>query len=59
MDKQVKHMDAVVVSIGAGCGGPASTAYREFHRAAAEDAVRIREVLRVDKRSSEENKEQS
>lgn len=26
--------------------GPAATAYREFHRAAAEDAVRIREVIR-------------
>jgi hypothetical protein len=27
--------------------GPAATAYREFHRAATEDAVRIREVMKL------------
>ncbi|WP_081236513.1 WXG100 family type VII secretion target [Streptomyces viridosporus] len=46
LNKQVKRMDAIVDSIEAGWRGPAATAYREFHRAAAEDAVRIREVIR-------------
>ncbi|MGW3728901.1 WXG100 family type VII secretion target [Streptomyces sp. NPDC000851] len=45
LNKQVKRMDAVVDRIEAGWRGPAATAYREFHRAAAEDAVRIREVM--------------
>ncbi|MER6975739.1 WXG100 family type VII secretion target [Streptomyces carpinensis] len=47
LDKQVKRMDAIVDRIEAGWRGPAATAYREFHRAAAEDAVRIREVLKL------------
>ncbi|MFD0116049.1 WXG100 family type VII secretion target [Streptomyces sp. NPDC058320] len=47
LDQQVKRMDTIVDSIEAGWRGPASTAYRGFHRAAAEDAVRIREVMKV------------
>ncbi|MEU9097159.1 WXG100 family type VII secretion target [Streptomyces sp. NPDC048361] len=47
LDQQVRRMDAVVDSIEAGWSGPAATAYREFHRAAAEDAVRIREVMKA------------
>lgn len=46
LDKQVRRMDAVIDHIEAGWRGPAATAYREFHRAAAKDAVRIREVIR-------------
>ncbi|MFI9549924.1 WXG100 family type VII secretion target [Streptomyces sp. NPDC052016] len=46
LDKQVKRMDAIVDRIEAGWRGPAATAYRGFHRAAAEDAMRIREVIR-------------
>ncbi|MFH9859374.1 WXG100 family type VII secretion target [Streptomyces sp. NPDC017202] len=46
LDKQVRRMDAIVDRVEAGWRGPAATAYREFHRAAAEDAVRIREVIR-------------
>ena len=46
LNKQVKRMDAIVDRIEAGWRGPAATAYREFHRAASEDAVRIREVIR-------------
>ncbi|WP_194280599.1 WXG100 family type VII secretion target [Streptomyces fagopyri] len=45
LDQQVKRMDAVVDRIEADWRGPAATAYREFHRAATEDAVRIREVM--------------
>ena len=47
LDKQVTRMDAIVDRIEAGWRGPAGTAYREFHRAAAEDAVRIREVVKM------------
>ncbi|MGV9989571.1 WXG100 family type VII secretion target [Streptomyces sp. NPDC003374] len=47
LDKQVKRMDGLVDRIEAGWKGPAATAYREFHRAAAEDAVRIREVMKL------------
>ncbi|MEU2384903.1 WXG100 family type VII secretion target [Streptomyces sp. NPDC012461] len=46
LTKQVRRMDAIVDSIEAGWRGPTATAYREFHRAAAKDAVRIREVIR-------------
>lgn len=46
LEKQIRRMDAVVDRIEAGWRGPAATAYRGFHRAAAEDAVRIREVIR-------------
>ncbi|MFE3641079.1 WXG100 family type VII secretion target [Streptomyces sp. NPDC059169] len=47
LDQQVRRMDAIVDTIEAGWRGPAGTAYRDFHRAAAEDAVRIREVMKV------------
>ncbi|MFG2370046.1 WXG100 family type VII secretion target [Streptomyces sp. NPDC048504] len=47
LDKQVKRMDAIVDRVEAGWRGPAATAYREFHRAATEDAVRIREVMKL------------
>ena len=47
LDKQVRRMDAIVDRIEAGWKGPAATAYREFHRAATEDAVRIREVMKM------------
>ncbi|MFJ9633546.1 WXG100 family type VII secretion target [Streptomyces sp. NPDC101175] len=47
LDQQVRRMDAVVDRIEAGWRGPAATAYREFHRAATEDAVRIREVMKL------------
>ncbi|MFF7885779.1 WXG100 family type VII secretion target [Streptomyces sp. NPDC020794] len=46
LDQQVKRMDSIVDRIEAGWRGPAATAYREFHRAAAEDAVRIRDVMK-------------
>ncbi|WP_200301932.1 WXG100 family type VII secretion target [Streptomyces adelaidensis] len=46
LDKQIKRMDGIVDRVEAGWRGPAATAYREFHRAAAEDAVRIREVMK-------------
>ncbi|MER7176545.1 WXG100 family type VII secretion target [Streptomyces mesophilus] len=45
LDKQVKRMDAIVDSIEAGWQGPAAKAYRDLHRGAAEDAVRIRMVI--------------
>ncbi|MEX3105082.1 MULTISPECIES: WXG100 family type VII secretion target [unclassified Streptomyces] len=47
LDGQVVRMDAIVDRIEAGWRGPAGAAYREFHRAAAEDAVRIREVVKL------------
>ncbi|WP_427921367.1 WXG100 family type VII secretion target [Streptomyces sp. cg40] len=47
LNKQVRRMDAIVDRIEAGWRGPAATAYREFHRAATEDAVRIREVMKL------------
>ncbi|CAK7287395.1 MULTISPECIES: WXG100 family type VII secretion target [Streptomyces] len=46
LDQQVRRMDELVDRIEAGWQGPAARAYREFHRAAAEDAVRIREVMK-------------
>lgn len=46
LDKQIKRMDAIVDRIEVGWRGPAALAYREFHRAATEDAVRIREVMK-------------
>ncbi|MEJ8660458.1 WXG100 family type VII secretion target [Streptomyces halotolerans] len=47
LNQQVQRMDAIVDTIEAGWQGPAGAAYRKFHRAAAEDAVRIREVMKV------------
>ncbi|MGW4884856.1 WXG100 family type VII secretion target [Streptomyces murinus] len=46
LDQQVRRMDELVDRVEAGWRGPAATAYRDFHRAAAEDAVRIREVMK-------------
>ncbi|MFK0026299.1 WXG100 family type VII secretion target [Streptomyces sp. NPDC090798] len=46
LDQQVKRMDSIVDRVEAGWRGPAATAYREFHRAATEDAVRIRKVMK-------------
>ncbi|OIK05707.1 WXG100 family type VII secretion target [Streptomyces monashensis] len=46
LDKQVRRMDELVDRIEAGWRGPAATTYRQFHRAAAKDAVRIREVMK-------------
>ncbi|OIJ69445.1 WXG100 family type VII secretion target [Streptomyces mangrovisoli] len=46
LDRQIKRMDELVDRIEAGWRGPAATAYREFHRGAAADAVRIREVMK-------------
>ncbi|MFF2504255.1 WXG100 family type VII secretion target [Streptomyces sp. NPDC058067] len=45
LTKQVERMDTVVDHIEAGWHGPAAKTYRKFHRAAAEDSVRIREVM--------------
>nr|WP_228390028.1 WXG100 family type VII secretion target [Streptomyces smaragdinus] len=47
LDQQVRRMDTIVDSVEAGWEGPAASAYRKFHRAAAEDAVRIREVMKL------------
>ncbi|MFJ8821659.1 WXG100 family type VII secretion target [Streptomyces sp. NPDC102467] len=47
LTKQVQRMDGIVDTIEAGWKGPAASAYRDFHRAAAEDAVRIREVMKL------------
>lgn len=47
LTRQVQRMDGIVDAIEAGWQGPAGSAYRDFHRAAAEDAVRIREVMKV------------
>ncbi|MBB4711862.1 WXG100 family type VII secretion target [Streptomyces luteogriseus] len=46
LDRQVRRMDAIVDRVEAGWRGPAGAAYRAFHQAAAEDAVRIRDVMR-------------
>ncbi|MFI8824364.1 WXG100 family type VII secretion target [Streptomyces sp. NPDC053431] len=45
LEKQIRGMDAVVDRIAAGWQGPTATAYRSLHRGAAEDAVRIRQVM--------------
>ncbi|MET9463711.1 WXG100 family type VII secretion target [Streptomyces sp. NPDC006544] len=47
LDGQVRRMDAIVDRIEAGWKGETGKAYRDLHRAAAEDAVRIREILVV------------
>ncbi|MFI6093816.1 WXG100 family type VII secretion target [Streptomyces sp. NPDC051218] len=47
LDKQVRRMDAIVDSIEGGWYGAAAKTYRKFHREAAEDAVRIREVMKL------------
>lgn len=47
LDGQVRRMDAIVDRIEAGWQGETAKAYRALHRGAAEDAVRIREILVV------------
>ncbi|MEV5674484.1 WXG100 family type VII secretion target [Streptomyces sp. NBC_01237] len=47
LTKQVKRMDEIVDVIEAGWRGPAAKAYRALHRGAAEDAVRIRGVMKI------------
>jgi WXG100 family type VII secretion target len=47
LDGQVRRMDGIVDRIEAGWRGPAGSAYRDLHRGAAKDAVRIREVIQV------------
>ncbi|MBT2442626.1 WXG100 family type VII secretion target [Streptomyces sp. ISL-36] len=47
LDRQVRRMDGVVDRIEGRWRGPAAEEYRSRHRGAAEDAVRIREVMKV------------
>ncbi|MCX4693881.1 WXG100 family type VII secretion target [Streptomyces sp. NBC_01408] len=47
LKKQLLRMDEIVDGIEARWRGPASEAYRAKHRAAAEDAVRIRQTMKV------------
>ncbi|MCX4675318.1 WXG100 family type VII secretion target [Streptomyces sp. NBC_01433] len=47
LDTQVRRMDAIVDRIESGWRGEAAKGYRALHRGAAEDAVRIREILQV------------
>ncbi|MFG2718121.1 WXG100 family type VII secretion target [Streptomyces sp. NPDC048416] len=47
LDDQVRRMDGIVDQIQARWKGTTGSAYRDLHRGAAKDAVRIRETLRV------------
>ncbi|MFG2294119.1 WXG100 family type VII secretion target [Streptomyces sp. NPDC048603] len=47
LKKQLLRMDEIVDRIEARWQGPASQAYRARHRAAAEDAVHIRETMKL------------
>ncbi|MGA6171663.1 WXG100 family type VII secretion target [Streptomyces sp. NPDC012600] len=47
LDRQVQRMDTVVDAIEARWRGPAAKAYRKQHRAAAKEAVRIRELMKL------------
>lgn len=47
LNKQVKRMDEIVDVIEAGWRGPAAKVYRALHRGVAEDAVRLREVMKT------------
>ncbi|MFD7258111.1 WXG100 family type VII secretion target [Streptomyces sp. NPDC059874] len=47
LTKQLLRMDEIVDSIEARWRGPAAEAYRARHRAAAEDAVRIRGTMKL------------
>ncbi|WP_328397497.1 WXG100 family type VII secretion target [Streptomyces sp. NBC_00390] len=47
LDGQVRRMDAIVDGIEAGWKGEAARGYRALHRGVAEDAVRIRETLKL------------
>ncbi|MGA4842429.1 WXG100 family type VII secretion target [Streptomyces sp. G45] len=46
LNRQVRRMDGIVDRIETGWRGPAARDYRALHREAAEDAVRIREVMK-------------
>ncbi|MEU0003756.1 WXG100 family type VII secretion target [Streptomyces sp. NPDC006314] len=46
LTRQVERMDRVVDEIEGGWQGPAAAEYRKFHRSVAEDAVRIRDVMK-------------
>ncbi|MFE3826238.1 WXG100 family type VII secretion target [Streptomyces sp. NPDC059092] len=52
LDQQVRRMDAIVDRIEAGWQGSAAKGYRALHQGAAEDAVRIREILAVLERAT-------
>ncbi|MCP3818379.1 WXG100 family type VII secretion target [Streptomyces sp. A3M-1-3] len=45
LEQQTRRMDAIVDGIEAGWQGPTARAYRKLHQGAAEDSVRIRQVL--------------
>ncbi|MGW7032268.1 WXG100 family type VII secretion target [Streptomyces xanthophaeus] len=47
LKKQLLRMDEIVDGIEARWRGPASEAYRAKHRAAAEDAVHIRQTMKL------------
>ncbi|MFD7557800.1 WXG100 family type VII secretion target [Streptomyces sp. NPDC059835] len=47
LTKQLLRMDEIVDAIEARWRGPAAEAYRARHRAAAEDAVRIRGTMKL------------
>ncbi|MGW6976925.1 WXG100 family type VII secretion target [Streptomyces sp. NPDC054952] len=47
LTKQLLRMDQIVDAIEARWRGPAAEAYRARHRAAAEDAVRIRGTMKL------------
>ncbi|MCY0925103.1 WXG100 family type VII secretion target [Streptomyces sp. H27-H1] len=47
LKKQLLRMDEIVDGIEARWHGPASEAYRARHRAAAEDAVHIRQTMKL------------
>ncbi|MEU9180818.1 WXG100 family type VII secretion target [Streptomyces sp. NPDC048550] len=47
LKKQLLRMDGIVDAIEARWRGPASEAYRAKHRAAAEDAVHIRQTMKL------------
>ena len=46
LTRQVGRMDGLVDEIEDGWQGPAAVEYRKLHRSVAEDAVRIREVMK-------------
>ncbi|MFK0197432.1 WXG100 family type VII secretion target [Streptomyces lavendulae] len=52
LERQIRDMDRVVDSIAAGWQGPTAASYRALHRGAAEDAVRIRQVLSLLERAT-------
>ncbi|CAM5405447.1 hypothetical protein SAVIM40S_02710 [Streptomyces avidinii] len=47
LKKQLLRMDEIVDTVEARWRGPASEAYRAKHRAAAEDAARIRQTMKL------------